>query len=153
MRRGILALLLWALAGCAAAASQASWITFPDENRGQGISLEEWLGRHPMKAGEQVSIQEISRGETSSTHIVQVRKEEPLHIHETHDALMVLLKGNGTLTLGTRALDLKPGAIVTIPRSVPHSFVNKSSEPAVAYVVFTPPFDGKDRVPIEIKKP
>jgi hypothetical protein len=27
-----------------------------------------------------------------------------------------------------------------------HAFANQSGAPAVAYVVYTPPFDGKDRV-------
>jgi hypothetical protein len=30
-----------------------------------------------------------------------------------------------------------------------HYFVNTAAEPAVAFVIFSPPFDGKDTVPID----
>jgi mannose-6-phosphate isomerase-like protein (cupin superfamily) len=36
-----------------------------------------------------------------------------------------------------------------VPRGATHAFRNESEAPAVAYVVYTPPFDGKDRVAVE----
>lgn len=137
-----LALIL--LAGCATGGPQ--WVTFPDGGSGKGTTLEAWLKKHPLAAGQEIRLDEISRGDSSSAHIVQVRKEEPLHIHQTHDAVVVILKGRGILTLAKRRLEVKPGAILSIPRGVPHSFVNQGPDPAVAFAVFMPAFDGKDRV-------
>lgn len=135
-----------ALGGCA---TQTEWITFPGGTGGKGVSLEVWLRQHPLKPGEEVGLVELSRGETASSHIVQIRRREGLHTHEQHDAIAILLKGQGILTIGEQRLELRPGSIVAIPRGVPHSFVNKAAEPAAAYVLFTPAFDGKDRVPVE----
>ncbi len=135
-----------AVSGCA---TQTQWITFPGNDGGKGVTLEAWLQQHPLKPDEEVGLVELSRGETASSHLVQIRKREGLHTHDKHDAIAILLKGQGILAIGEQRLELKPGSIVTVPRGVPHSFVNKAQEPAVAYVLFTPAFDGKDRVPVE----
>jgi hypothetical protein len=47
--------------------------------------------------------------------------------------------------VGERAVEIGPGTPVLIPRRVVHAFKNAGPEPAVALVVFTPAFDGKDR--------
>ena len=147
MRRSMLAFLLLALAGCATA-SQTQWVTFPIDQGGKGVPLETWLREHPLKAGQDVSIEEISRGDTASTAIVQIRGRQSSHLHEGHDVIIILLKGRGMLTAGGRNLEVRPGSIVTLPRGTAHSFISKSSEPAVAYALFTPAFDGKDIVPV-----
>ncbi len=150
MKRGFLGFLLLALAGCATTSTQ--WVAFPISSGGKGVTLDAWLKEHPLKADQAMSLEELSRGELASTHLVQIRKQEPLHIHERHDATAILLKGQGILWVGSRKLELKPGSIVTIPRGVPHSFTNQSPEPAVAYVIFNPAFDGKDFVPVTVSK-
>ncbi len=140
---GIVGALIF-LAGCATTGPQ--WVTFPDGDSGKGTTLEAWQKKHPLAANQEIRLDEVSRGDSSSAHIVQVRKEEPLHIHQNHDLLVVILKGRGILTLEKRRLEVKPGAILSIPRGIPHSFVNQGSDPAVAFAVFMPAFDGKDRV-------
>lgn len=50
--------------------------------------------------------------------------------------------------LGESRTDLAPDDVVFIPRAVVHYFVNTDSEPAVAFVVLSPPFDGKDTIPV-----
>ncbi len=148
MKRSWVIVLLFALTGCA---TQASWVTFPDSQSGKGMTLDAWLKQHPIPMNQDIAIQELSRGEgdSASSHIVQIRRLEPLHVHKDHDLMAILLKGKGILTLGERQLQVSPGSVISIPRGIPHSFVNKSSEPAVAYAMFTPAFDGKDTVPVQ----
>ena len=146
MRNGFwILLLLLAGSGCA---TSSSWITFPDNQGGHGVTLEQWLKAHPMSAVQQIADQEISRGEGGSTHIIQLRTGHPMHVHQQHDLIAILLQGRGTLTLDSRRLELKPGAIVSIPRGVPHAFQTKGSEPAVAYVTYFPSYDGIDTIPV-----
>ena len=147
MRRGFSALLLLALAGCA---TQTQWVTFPITSGGKGVALDAWLKEHPLKPDQAMSIEELSRGETASAAIVQIRKQEPLHIHKDHDVTAIVLRGQGILWVGDRKLEMRPGSIVTIPRGVPHAFTNQSPEPAVAYAMFNPAFDGKDFVPVTV---
>jgi mannose-6-phosphate isomerase-like protein (cupin superfamily) len=36
-----------------------------------------------------------------------------------------------------------------VPRGTVHAFRNTGKEPAVSYAIYTPPFDGKDREPVQ----
>ncbi len=162
MKRSFSVLLMILLVGSAATAARAAkpsslkkteWVTFPVSQGGKGMPVDQWLKENPLKPDEDIRLEEISRGETSSTHLVVIRRREPLHVHAQHDLIAIVLRGEGTLTMGERPLEVRPGAILTIPRGVPHSFLNKSNEPAIAYAVFTPPFDGKDMVPLQEQEP
>ena len=109
-----------------------------------------------------VSRDDLFAGTGSSAHVVRVRTRVPLHIHETHDETVVILKGAGRLTYGqgfgklvARAdVDLFAGDVIFIPRGTMHGFVNmlENGEETIAVSVFAPVFDGKDRVSVEEKK-
>ena len=150
--------IIWSLVlalayGCAAAPAQGGPKSAPPGQviytaDGGEIRMEGWVRDHPMPAGQEIFIYDVSRGETCSTHLIQVRRAEALHVHEHHDLVAVLQKGYGTLRIGSRRLHVEPGSVVVIPRGTPHSFVSESPDPAVAFVVFSPPYDGQDTVPI-----
>ena len=168
MKGFILGLSLLLLCGCASASGKGTaaagrprtaagnpdvsfppaWIIYPAEKEGEGVPMDQWIRDHPMPPDMEISIHDVARGETSSSHIVQIRKAEGLHLHEHHDLIVVLQKGHGRLRVGSREMRVAPGSVFSIPRGVPHSFVNESVEPAVAFVVFTPPFDGQDTIPL-----
>jgi mannose-6-phosphate isomerase-like protein (cupin superfamily) len=61
-----------------------------------------------------------------------------------------MVRGHGYLILGQSRLDLGAGDVFFIPRNTPHFFVNTSPQPAAAFVVFSPPFDGKDTVTVNM---
>ena len=130
----------------AGSAAPVEWVIYPGD--GEKIPMEDWIRDHPMPADAGFSLHDLSRSESSSSHIVQIRKAEALHTHEHHDLIAIVQKGHGILRMASRELRLGPGSVVMIPRGTPHSFVNESPEPAVAFVVFSPPFDGEDTVPV-----
>ena len=149
MKKVLICLGFLTLAGCA---TQTEWVTFPSGQGGRGVTLQVWLEKHPMLEGQEVRIDPISASDSSSSHIVQIRKQEILHTHEQHDLVVILLRGNGQLILGDKKLSVKPGAVVSIPKGIPHAFVNQSNQPAAAFVVFMPAFDGIDTIPVKEKK-
>ena len=71
MKRSFLVFLLVMSAGCATQSTQ--WVTFPISKGGKGVTLDAWLKEHPLKADQGTGIEEISRGETASAAIVQIR--------------------------------------------------------------------------------
>jgi mannose-6-phosphate isomerase-like protein (cupin superfamily) len=77
-----------------------------------------------------------------------VDREVP-HRHDTHDLVVVMLRGYGTMRLGGETRPVGPSSILYVPRGTPHAFANESGEPALAYAVYTPAFDGVDRVPVD----
>jgi len=113
------------------------------------VEIEKVLAENPLGAGENIKITTLGQGQGVSHHVVQIRDRENPHLHKLHDGTVVMVKGHGYLMMENRRIDLSVGDIVYIPRGAVHYFVNTASEPTVAFVVFSPPFDGKDTVPAE----
>jgi mannose-6-phosphate isomerase-like protein (cupin superfamily) len=111
--------------------------------------IEKVLAENPLGASESIKITTLGQGQGVSHHVVQVRDREKPHIHKMHDGTVVMVRGRGYLMMDNRRIDLSAGDIVYIPRGAVHYFVNTATEPAVAFVVFSPPFDGKDTVPVD----
>jgi quercetin dioxygenase-like cupin family protein len=110
--------------------------------------IEKVLAENPLAPNENIKMTTLGQGQGVSHHVVQVRDREKPHIHKIHDGTVVMVKGRGYLMLENRRIDLSAGDIVFIPRGAVHYFVNTAGEPAVAFVVFSPPFDGKDTLPV-----
>ena len=109
--------------------------------------IEKVLAENPLGASENFKITTLGQGQGVSHHVVQIRDREKPHLHKLHDGTVVMVKGHGYLMIENRRIDLSVGDIVYIPRGAVHYFVNTASEPTVAFVVFSPPFDGKDTLP------
>lgn len=103
----------------------------------------------PLPAGEDFRVAEIGRDAHSSHHLVWIRDREQPHRHDRHDLFVVILRGGGAMRLGAEERPVGEGSILYVPRGTPHAFRNASADVAVAYAVYTPPFDGSDRVPTD----
>lgn len=106
------------------------------------------LAENPLGPNENIKVTTLGKGEGASHHIVQVRHRERPHIHKNHDLTIVMLSGEGYLMLDGKRVDLTVGDIAFIPRAVPHYFVNTFREPSAGLGIFSPPFDGKDTLPL-----
>ena len=105
---------------------------------------------NPLAPNENVKMTTVGQGQGVSHHIVQIRDREPPHMHKTHDGTVVMISGRGYLMMSDKQIELSAGDIVYIPRGAAHFYVNTGVEPTIAFVVFSPPFDGKDNVPVKI---
>jgi mannose-6-phosphate isomerase-like protein (cupin superfamily) len=112
-------------------------------------SIESLLAAHPLEAGKDFQVTELGRDASSSHHLVWIVDREQPHRHDTHDLFVVMLRGHGTMRLGAESRPVGEGSILYVPRATPHAFVNESGAPAAAYAIYFPPFDGKDRVPVQ----
>lgn len=111
--------------------------------------LEKMLAENPLPPGESIKVVTLGQGPAASHHVVQIRDRETPHLHKTHDATVMMLKGQGYLMLEQRRIDLIVGDVVYIPRGTAHYFTNTAPEPTVAFAIYTPAFDGKDNVPVK----
>jgi mannose-6-phosphate isomerase-like protein (cupin superfamily) len=117
------------------------------------LALQNWrtiAKTNRPERGEILRIVDAGRSDTLSNHIVVVRSRELPHRHVLHDSTVILLEGRGTMVIGKERKRVRPGAVFFIPRGTVHHFTNGAKNPSVALVVFSPPFDGKDR---EIVRP
>lgn len=91
---------------------------------------------------------EIGRDDRTSHHAVAIRGAEDPHRHDHHDLIVVIAKGWGTMRLGDEERAVGEGSVLYVPRGTPHAFRNTSGRPALAYAIYSPAFDGRDRVPV-----
>ncbi|HEX5036740.1 MAG TPA: cupin domain-containing protein [bacterium] len=95
-----------------------------------------------------VEVRNLGGNDQFSAHLVWIKTSERLHVHTKHDATVVLLKGKGTFRYAQQEIKVKEGDVFSVTRGTVHAFTNGSKTPAAAYVVFSPPFDGKDTIEV-----
>lgn len=92
-----------------------------------------------------ILVKRISGDSVSSSFLIWVKKEVPIHFHIEHSEHVMLLEGAGLLVLGDSTYHLTRGNWVFIPKGIPHSFVTTSDSPAKVLSIQAPHFDGTDR--------
>lgn len=128
------------LAGASAAWAQTG-------TPGPGVyDIDSLLNEHQLVKGQAFRSDVIAWDSTSSVHLTQVETVVEMHHHAAHDENVWIVRGSGRLTLGDRKIKVKAGQMVHVPRGTPHAFHNMGSNPAVVISVFSPGFDGKDRI-------
>lgn len=134
--------------GCANRPASHHWFS---SGTNQSQAIEEIIRNHPIPPGQNIFVTDLGQTGSTSHHIVQIRGEEPLHIHRTHDLTAQIYQGEGTMMVGTARYDCQAGDVVFVPMGVPHKFINRGKVPAAAFVVFSPALVGKDFEPVESK--
>ena len=148
------ALLLACCAGCATRLRRRSR---PCSTRWLGerlvVPLDQLALRVPLAPDQDFRLALLGRSEQTSHHVAAIRTAEPLHRHDRHDLLVLLVRGHGTQRVGDETRPVAEGSVLFVPRGVAHAFTNAGPEPAIAYLVYSPPFDGSDRVLVEETNP
>jgi mannose-6-phosphate isomerase-like protein (cupin superfamily) len=109
-------------------------------------TLRSLLSSASLPADRGFHVSELGRDGHTSHHLVWIRKAEVPHRHNRHDLFVVILRGHGWMRLGEEERSVGEGSILYVPRGTVHAFRNGADEPAAAYAVYVPPFDGTDRV-------
>lgn len=60
------------------------------------------------------------------------------HVHETSAELLFIEDGAGTMTIGERAMEIRPGMVVYVPEGVTHAFEPSGARPLVVLQVYAP---------------
>ena len=112
------------------------------------VDLERILADNSLTPGDNIKVANLGGSDSASQHVVQIRDREVLHVHKLHDATVTMMRGHGYLFLADKRVNLKAGDIVHVQRGVPHQYVNTASDLTVLLAVYSPPFDGKDNIPV-----
>ena len=113
------------------------------------VALDALAEDDGLAPDQEFKVTELGRDAHTSHHLVWIRDREAPHRHDRHDLVVVMLRGHGAMRLGAEERAVGEGSILYVPRGTVHAFRNASPEPAAAYAVYTPAFDGRDRVPVE----
>ncbi|MCB1866659.1 MAG: cupin domain-containing protein [Chromatiales bacterium] len=114
------------------------------------VRLDDWSA---AQLAAPIALRELHRTEAASAHLIRLATRESPHAHDRHDLTVVAIRGDTVLHLADRDVALRPGDSAFIPRGVFHWAENVGAGPALAFVVFSPAFDGKDRRPIDVISP
>jgi mannose-6-phosphate isomerase-like protein (cupin superfamily) len=115
--------------------------------------LADLIASVELAAGEAFKIVELGCDAHASHHIVALRDREPLHRRDTHDLLVFVIEGHGHMHIGDEERAIGERSIVYVPRGTPGAMRNAAQAPLTRYAVFTPAFDGQDRVLVEPEQP
>ncbi len=140
----IFVLLFFVLSACSSSPS----IYFPQGSREAFVDIQSLLKKGPHFNEEGFEMVLLGKSAQYSAHLVWIKDREKLHLHASHEGTLLLLQGRGVLHLGNQKISLKPGDLTSIPQNTPHFFKNESDEPVAAYVLFAPPMDSPDYVPV-----
>jgi mannose-6-phosphate isomerase-like protein (cupin superfamily) len=133
-------------AGCATTAANPKLALRYDK----GLEIND-LSSLMRRAGPgPVVILDLGRTAWVSEHLAVVREGEVPHYHRFHDLTVSVLRGEGVMDVEGRRFAVTAGDVVHINRGVRHYFRNTGKEPAASFVVFSPPFDGRDTVTAEV---
>ena len=147
MRRLLIASCVLGFFGCTRTTPPHVFV--PDQYAAGGTSVETILAAHPLPSGQNISALALGRTESCSYHLIQIRDREQPHVHTVHDLAVTVLQGTGRLYIRGQPREMRSGDVAVVPHATPHYFVNTGADPAAAFVIFAPPYDGKDQVPVE----
>jgi mannose-6-phosphate isomerase-like protein (cupin superfamily) len=131
------------LVGCSSAAIPNPRLSLRYDGDWRATDVDAEIRR---AGSEDVAVANLGHTAWVSHHVAVVRTSEKPHYHRFHDMTVFVLRGEGVLTVEQKQMPMKMGDVVHVPRGTPHFFRNTGESPAVAAVVFSPPFDGRDTV-------
>ncbi|MBN9043616.1 MAG: hypothetical protein BGP05_01065 [Rhizobiales bacterium 62-47] len=63
----------------------------------------------------------------------------PRHMHPNTNEIQYILEGTGTVWLGDKEVQVKPGDLIVIPKGTPHAGTKPEGRPFKAIAIKTPP--------------
>ena len=63
----------------------------------------------------------------------------PVHRHETAEQVLYFLSGRGRAVVAGHEIDVSPGTVVHLPRTIEHGFSNSGDEPLSVLETTSPP--------------
>lgn len=125
------------------------------------ICLGVWAGAQGMQsldtvkapaAYENIYLRPLGSDSLGSGFVIFIKKEVKPHKHVTHTEQVLILEGEGEMTVGEKKFKIKKGDYIFIPKNTPHSLMVTSKNPVKVLSIQAPNFDGKDRVMVEGEK-
>lgn len=97
-----------------------------------------------------IARREVRRTDEASHHIVRISGAEKQHVHDRHDLTVFVLSGKVRMHMADNFWIMQKGDVAQIPHGLTHyaEHIGADGTASEAYIIITPPFDGKDSRPI-----
>lgn len=119
------------------------------EDEGGIVYIFDVLQKEKVDPGQAFRSIPLLRGPNCSFNLAQLNTVVKNHYHKSHDEVVYLVRGNGLVTIAGKDYQVSPGYAYLVPQGTIHRFVNLGPDPAVVLSIFSPVFDGKDRIFVE----
>ncbi|GEM_PF-1726975 len=138
---------LWMIA-CQGQQTAHPSLYYLDGSAAKKLEIENALKKGPAPGEEHIQFINLGKSKNLSSHLVWIKTREEPHYHAHHEGTVLLLQGKGTLNLNGEKIPLQVGDVMSIPQGVTHFFVNEGEKPVAAYVIFAPPMEEMDYIPV-----
>lgn len=101
--------------------------------------------------GQILAMHQLHSHAGTSAHALRVNGRTDSRVHDSHDLTVMVLAGTADVRLGGKWHSVVQGDIVEIPRGSIYLFDRTGGLPAEFYLIYYPPYDGKDLRMVEGK--
>lgn len=123
---------------------------YSSEPKGEILDLKFFIQKN-KKLTDSFKIENLVTGENSSAHLVLIKDKVKPHFHKDRDEIVLIYSGEGIFEISGTKHQVFKGNLIFIPKGTVHSFMNQHKDKSVALSIFSPAFDGKDRIFVEWK--
>ena len=109
-------------------------------------NYEQSLKAYALPQDEPASSVPLLEGDRGSVYLWQLRTSLALHLHRAHEETVVVMQGDGECRIAGGYRRIRQGDIIVVPAGQPHSVRNLGKGILSGLSIFTPRYDGKDRV-------
>lgn len=106
------------------------------------------LAQKSVDTKDGLNITQVAFGKNASVNLVMGPPESILkmHYHQYRDEITYCIKGQAVMNVSGKELVMKAGDLMYIPALMLHGSKVTGNETLQLISIFTPPFDGKDRI-------
>jgi quercetin dioxygenase-like cupin family protein len=112
------------------------------------VNLFQFAEENPLDPKVGVLTKKVGLGKNASINLTQIAPGHRFgaHYHRARDEINFIVKGEANMTIASQDHLVKAGDLIYIPPGTVHDFAAVGTENFELICVFSPPFDGKDRI-------
>jgi len=106
--------------------------------------ISNWLSL----SDDNISVEKLAGDSLTTSFLIQIRKDVPLHYHAFHSEHVYIIEGSGEFVLNGDTMTVSEGMYMFIPSESRHSVTVTSAEPMRVLSIQCPEFTGEDRIKV-----
>jgi len=113
-----------------------------------GAFCQRDLSNRSKPTSDNISVERLSGDSLTTSFLIQIREEVPLHYHAYHSEHVYVLSGSGEFILDGDTSVVSEGTYMFIPKQSEHHVKVTSDNPMRVLSIQSPEFTGKDRIKV-----
>ncbi len=112
------------------------------------VNIDQFEKDNPVDPMIGILTRNAALGKNASINVTQIEpgKSFGAHYHRYRDEIDYIVLGQANMTIAGKTRLVKAGDLIYIPPMTVHDFAGVGDENMALICIFTPPYDGKDRI-------